>query len=173
MKTDEIYGYLNCFLDDNCTFSVIPCDFLSKFRNIRYPLYLVVNNDESTKPGSHWLTLYQQSEESPLVFIDSYGRSIDAYNKAIGEFAERQKTSLYEGDRVLQSIYSDVCGQYAIFFLYKLFKEKGCIGNLYKGFSYDTNRNDRIVENFVNKKVCRLSSVIPITNQCCKRFIEQ
>jgi hypothetical protein len=173
MNTDEIYGYLDCFLPNSCTFSVLPCDFLYGFEIKKYPLYLICNSQPNNDPGKHWLGLYQARRESPLVFLDSYGRGISDYDKAFSTFANQNSWKIIEGDRILQNMNSSVCGHYAIYFIHKLFKDKGCLNSIYKGFSNDTLKNDKKVENFVRKRVCKLSSVFPTTKQCCNKFCEQ
>lgn len=174
MNTEEIYGYLNCFLSDrDCTFSVIPCDLLRNFKIEKYPLLLVVNSDVSSEPGKHWLALYQADKKCPIIFIDSYGRGIENYNPIFRNFVNSNTSKLIDSDRILQNLISDVCGQYTIYFLYLLYRENGCVGNMYRNFTNDTVANDKFVVNFVKKKTCVLESVFPKSKQCCKKFCEQ
>jgi hypothetical protein len=172
MNTEELYGYLDCFLPrGQCTYSVLPCNLLYEFKIYKYPLYLIVNTARSTHPtGIHWVTLYQLSSKSPLLFLDSYGYGISKYDVSFTDFAIKNSTTVIEGDRRLQNYNSTVCGHYAVYFIYRLYKTNGCLNLIYNSFSNDTLKNDLKVKNFVKKRVCKLSSVFPLTNQCCTSF---
>jgi len=170
MNTDDIYGHLDCFLK-HCTFAVIPCDLLNDLEVKSYPLYLVCNSEQSGDPGKHWLVLFQAFRGGPLLFIDSFGRSIDSYNEAFSKFAKFNSCRVIEGDRILQHLKSDVCGHYSIYFIHKLYRKNGCIGSIYHGFTHDTLRNDRKVVTFVKKLVCNPLKSTAVS-QCCTRFCE-
>jgi len=175
MNTEEIYGYLDCFLPrEKCTYSVLPCDLLYGFQIRKYPLYLIVNTARSTHPtGIHWVTIYQSSPQSPLLFLDSYGYGISHYDVSFKDFANRNAGEIVEGQRRLQNFNSIVCGQYTIYFIYQLYKSNGCLSLIYKTFSNDTIKNDLKVKNFVRNCVCKLSSAFPTTNHTCTPFCEK
>jgi hypothetical protein len=173
MNTNQIYGYLECFLQKfKCTFSVLPCDLLDGFKVEQYPLYLVVNTARSSHPGLHWVTLFRQRKKSPLLFLDSYGFDIQNYDQNFSTFARQLNVKVISGKRRLQSWTSNVCGHYAINFVYELSKSNGCIDSVYHQFSSDPIRNDRLVRKLVSKKICKLTYVFPTKIQCCNKFCE-
>jgi hypothetical protein len=80
----------------------------------RYPYAMVVNTDSSARKGRHWVAIYVPS---PYVveYFDSFGMEP---NKNIKDFLKkfliRRRSSV-----MLQSIFSDVCGMYCIYFIIK------------------------------------------------------
>ena len=149
MDTLELHNYLNCFLK---TFQVVPSDKLVKSE---YPLYIIVNSDPSLKPGKHWLAFYQASQESPLVFFDSYGKGYEFWSPHFKNFVGQ--TPIVENTRRLQSFNTNVCGAYCLYFLYQMYKTS-CLAKIYNQFTFDTVQNDRFVSRFVKKQLCRRRS---------------
>lgn len=93
--------YMGCF----------PADRIPRCRH--FPCSMVVNLDESSKPGSHWIAIFAQSKHY-VYYFDSFG--LDAEGK-IKEYLNKFD---YVTRQIItvQSIISDVCGYYAIFFIY-------------------------------------------------------
>lgn len=92
--------YMGCF----------PSDRLPKCKH--FPCSMVVNLDDSTKPGSHWVAIYAPTKNH-VFYFDSYGM------KASGKILRYLKRFplITRQEATIQSIISDVCGQYAIFFI--------------------------------------------------------
>ena len=81
-----------------------------------YPCGFVANTNPSTKPGIHWISIYLSSPRKDSWF-DSYGKPAEFYGRLHTNFLEKQCDKWDLNDRKLQSDWSDVCGQYCIFFL--------------------------------------------------------
>lgn len=77
------------------------------------PRSLIVNTDPSALSGSHWV-LYFIRADGNLEFFDSYGRNPSDYGLG-------PRPQIWNR-RQIQSEFSDVCGQYCIYFLYKRHK---------------------------------------------------
>ena len=170
MNTHQILGYLDCILSkQSCTYSVLPCNYLKKLKVSKYPLYLVVNTAPSSHSGLHWIAMYRASSKSPLIFLDSYGLDTSSYGKTFSSFVKSCNVKVIEADKRLQDFNSNVCGHYAIYFIYQLFR-MGCLKTLYNGFSNDPGKNDRKVKSFVRKRVCKTRCKKPTLNQCCTKF---
>ena len=75
-----------------------------------YPSCYVVNTDESTDAGEHWVCIYFNSNP------DSFANSPYFYDKCVLSFVERNCCSWVCNVKRLQSSLSTVCGQYCIFF---------------------------------------------------------
>ena len=75
---------------------------------------LSANTDPSTEPGTHWVAFYFPSEEKGESF-DSYGQPPEQYRDLFRDFLEPYEWQF--NTRKLQSAWSDVCGQYCIFYL--------------------------------------------------------
>ena len=100
--------------------SVFPSDKLPQTID-RYPCGFVANTDPSSGPGTHWVAFYFPSEEKGE-FFDSYGHAPEYYRKSFGDFLKSRAWDFNR--RKLQSAWSDVCGQYCIFYLSH--RARGC-----------------------------------------------
>ena len=80
-----------------------------------YPSCYVVNTDESTDAGEHWVCIYFNSNQDAEFFC-SFANSPYFYDKCILSFVERNCRSWVCNVKRLQSSLSTVCGQYCIFF---------------------------------------------------------
>lgn len=99
---------------------VFPSDKLPKLSNIQP--YSIVNLDNSSQPGSHWIALAYDEESDRILVYDSFGRSI----KQIVPFAK----NMFGGQIVdtdndaEQRIKEDNCGQRCLAWLI-IFDEYG------------------------------------------------
>ena len=75
-----------------------------------FPCGFVANTDPSTEPGTHWIAFYFPSREKGE-FFDSYGNPPEHYGFKFYKIETCNKHKL-------QSLWSNVCGQYCIFYLY-------------------------------------------------------
>ena len=100
---------------------VFPSDKLPQTID-KYPCEFVANTDPSTKPGIHWVSIYLSSPRKGSWFDSN--------------------------DRKLQSDWSDVCGQYCIFFLSH--RAPGySMNKIVQLFDDNTMLNDAKVSHFV------------------------
>ena len=131
--------YLGVFSADN-----IPLEHLS---NQVKTVYFVLNSDLSTSPGTHWLACVK-APGSILEFFDSYGNPPSYYHLS---FPAKLKI-LYNHDP-LQSIFSSVCGQYCIYFLYLRIFRKISLQRISSQLraSFKTHKlRDQYISSFVN-----------------------
>ena len=82
--------------------------------NIPQNKLLIVNSDNSTSPGTHWMLLANENHE--LYFGDSLGQSISCYKN----LKPLKQTVTYLVTKQLQK--SDLCGLYSIYFAYILYR---------------------------------------------------
>ena len=79
----------------------------------------IVNIDPSTKPGSHWVAFFFDSQLNSLEFFDSYGYPPSYFNFNIRlPDSSHHKPHLAYSSIPLQSLSTTVCGQYCILFCY-------------------------------------------------------
>jgi len=174
MDTTTIYRFLkNMTRGRRAYVDVLPCDQLKNISRHTFPLYLTVNNKPAGDPGEHWVAIHVRSKNGPVTFFCSYGLGIDFYPTEFKDFVQQFNGPIIENIRPLQSFGSDVCGQYAIYFLYN--KMNGCcIMSTYCHFSSRTSANDNKVRRFVKFKnhllhgKCNIKK--NIINQCCVKF---
>ena len=135
----------------------------------RYPCGVVANTDPSNKPGTHWVAFYFPSAEKGE-FFDSYRHSPDYYNNSFKSFLETHSSEWSFNNRKLQTAWSDVCGQYCIFYLSHRARGMKKIEQL---FGKDTVLNDSKVAWFV-KTHFKIKSNRSRNSfvQCCKKLIE-
>ena len=127
------------------TFDTLPCG-------------LVVNTDPISEPGTHWVAFYLPSQEH-LEFFDSYGNHPEYYGFNL-------KPTIWN-QRKLQSSWTDVCGQYCIFYLYQ--KTKGLtMHEIVNMFTHDTSLNDCTVACYVKKHFNIAKHPLCGLIQCCK-----
>ena len=134
MRTQELENVLNYFSAFNSSASgtkirqvrilgVFPSDlipfshFLSSSRESS--LCCIANTDPSTKPGTHWVAFYRDLQnDSPLEFFDSYGQSPLSYGFFSGNSKFPKDLPLSFNNTILQSLTSNVCGQYCLLFIH-------------------------------------------------------
>ena len=145
---------------------VFPSDKLPQTLE-KYPCGFVANTEPSGRPGTHWIAFYFPSEGEGEFFY-SYGRSPNYY-KEFKKFLG--KHSWDYNKRKLQSDWSDVCGQYCIFYLSH--RARGVsMKKIVQMFSNDTMLNDQKVFRFVQTHF-RIKQPFAGLDQCCKRLISQ
>ena len=83
---------------------------------IKYPCEFVANTDPSDKPGTQWVAFYIPTEQKGK-FFDSYGQPPSFYRDSFGNTLNKHSCEWKFNTRKLQSTWSDVCGQYCIFYL--------------------------------------------------------
>lgn len=124
------------------TTGVVPADMVPKAWT--KPMALVINLDDHTRPGSHWVAVYFDTSGRGHYF-DSYG--IPPLHPVHLD-ALRRNCKIYEWNKEqFQSISSNVCGQFCIMYLYHMCYG-GTIKSFSKFFSDEFTDNDRIVDEF-------------------------
>ena len=139
---------------------VFAADELPKIMNT-FPCGFVANTDPSTEPGTHWVAFYFPSREKGE-FFDSYGYPPEHYG------FESYKIETWNKHK-LQSSWSNVCGQYCIFYLYH--KSRGySMSKIVNLFTDNTSINDCNVACYVKKHFNVVIENQPVCglNQWCK-----
>jgi len=86
------------------------------------PAMYVINTDKSSKPGQHWLAVYFPSNGCSE-FFDSFGRPPANYVE-IKKFLKNNSKCIIYNNKQLQSLLTQVCGQYCCVFLMNKCKRK-------------------------------------------------
>ena len=94
---------------------VFPCDKIPAIQ--KFPSVMVVNTDKHNEKGTHWLAVYIQDKKT-LEFFYSYGFPPVTYGEDITRFVKMYPRIRWNTTS-LQSLTSNVCGQYCIFFIIK------------------------------------------------------
>ena len=118
------------------------------------PAAIVINTDEHSKPGTHWVALYI-NKYGDGTYFDSYG--MPPINLHHTKRIKRNCSRIIWNQNQIQGFSTKVCGQYCVVFLYHM----SCGGSLNKFCSFFTNsyaKNDRLILSMYKK--------IIISNKC-------
>ena len=110
----------------------------------RFPLCFVANIDPSSKPGEHWVSFFLTNPHAPE-FFDSLGLPPSIYGFHI--------TPTFQSHYPIQSLFSTVCGQYCIYFLYHRSLGSSFSDILAPFSRRDLEWNDSHVAHFVSQLV--------------------
>jgi len=145
MNTNQLMRILNNIVHDSFFFDVIGSDRLYEvYHRLKdTPLALVINTDPEDKPGSHWVALFR-CKFGRVEFFDSYG---DPLSKLSKNFNFLKSLNPVENCKSVQSLQTNTCGKFCIFFLWK--RLNGCsYSSIINTFGCSKNRNEMIVRRF-------------------------
>ena len=128
------------------TVGVFPADQIP--RVWMRPAAFIVNTDDHTKSGTHWVAIYIDKCSNALYF-DSFGLPPFVPDH-INRLRKNCKKIRWNNVR-LQSDFSDVCGQYCIMFLRYMSEGLG-YHKFIENFSENLDKNDEIVRRYVGCK---------------------
>ena len=145
MKTSQLKSILNYILP--CTnvkvYDVSAYDQLNVSNINKFPAAFILNTAKHTHPGIHWICLYFKSAKD-IFFFCSYGHSAEFYN-----FTNIRPTT-WNTTR-FQSINSNKCGHFSLVVLHQLALNNSFERALSLFSKNNTNRNDAIVQKYLNK----------------------
>ena len=109
--------------------------------------YYIVNLNDSTQPGSHWVVINVKAR-GPLEYFDSFG--LNAPHEVV-ELSERMGLNYLYNSTQYQDLNSVLCGYWCLYFVNESRKGKSYY-EIVRPFSHtDTQFNERlIVEYFRN-----------------------
>ena len=112
---------------------------------MEYPGSYVVNTNPSTAPGEHWVAMLFNNPRSAK-FFDSYGLHPIVYG--LTDFLDSHSSSWDYNSKTLQSLISEVCGHYTVYYI--LFRSRGSsLSEILTHFSSNISLNDKTVERFI------------------------
>lgn len=143
---------------------VFPSDKLPK--KLKKPALLIVNTDDSTKAGSHWVAIFVPKKGRPEYF-DSIGN--EPSDPQFLQFLRRNGSNFIYNDKRIQSMFSETCGNFcAIYLLYRA--KKLSILKFMQHFTDDYEQNDRKILKLYQKYFRRdqIGANSIICNQSCR-----
>ena len=95
----------------------LPCDRLPKTRSDEGVHAYIVNTDPDGKPGKHWIALWTTGEDCEL--FDSFALPLKTYkdSEPLRHWIERHYNRCEGNAWPVQSITTQTCGYYALFYL--------------------------------------------------------
>lgn len=106
---------------------------------------IVVNTDPDYLPGEHWTAIYI-TDSGVGYFFDSFGRSPQI---EIMRFIKRNTRLWFYNTRVIQDVFSDVCGKYCVLFLLN-FMFNNSTHSFLRLFTKDCKNNDLVCKRLFN-----------------------
>lgn len=149
MNTSQIAAVLKTLPFTKAKFQgVYPSDRLPV--NIEhYPAALVANVDSHDQPGSHWCAFYiDENQEGE--FFDSYGQKPEQYSLSFKNFLDGNCKRWTYNLQVLQSLGSNVCGHYCLYYLINRCQNIN-LKTIVNRFTRNSRVNDRFVHHFIVK----------------------
>ena len=138
-KTRKIYG------------GVLPIDRLPLYRLRRKPRVYIINTDDSSGPGKHWVLVYF-SAQMRGVYFDSYG--FDVLDPRITRFLTKNCSSYIFNSRHLQGAMSQTCGQFCLYVAKRLARGHSLRHILNSFSTFNTFYNDSlVVSRFLNTQI--------------------
>ena len=105
----------------------------------------IYNLEPSYMNGSHWIATYVR--DNVINYFDSFG--IQPFQELV-DHAKRKNLTLLHQNQQLQNLYTTTCGYFCLYFLNEMHKH-GDYFNLLQVFSFDTNKNEKFIENYFKR----------------------
>ncbi|MCP4458744.1 MAG: hypothetical protein GY816_12085 [Cytophagales bacterium] len=141
MNTVEIVYCLNSdYVLRDVSLGVFPANKIPKITKL--PCCFVVNEDPSTKLGTHWVAFYIHADKQ-CSYFDSYGRKPTLFAKFTKKF------NLEWNNKQIQSPFSRACGHHCIHFLFKMARGYKLV-DIIELYTNDFDANDEAAFEFVH-----------------------
>ena len=119
--------------------------FILKINYLLWSILGVMLLTPSTAPGEHWVAMFFNNQRS-AEFFDSYGLHPIVYG--LTDFLDSHSSSWTYNSKTLQSLISEVCGHYTMYYI--LFHSRGCsLSEILTHLSNNVSLNDKTVERFI------------------------
>jgi hypothetical protein len=129
---------------------VFPADKLPN--KIQIGQFYILNTAPARKPGQHWVTVYHTNRSTIEVF-DSYGISLEKYNKQWETFFFLFAENIVQNTRIIQNLMTNVCGEHALTYIHLRLKGVSFGNIVNKFYTDDTCANDEKVVNYVKTQL--------------------
>lgn len=125
----------------------------------KLPILLICNTDPISKPGEHWVSIFI-SQKRKGEYFDSFG--LPPSNQNIINFLKRNCKELKYNKHMIQSLFSNYCGQFCIMYVYHKANKKS-LNFFLKLFNRKKPiLNNNIVFKFFNKTLCNKTSCMNV-----------
>ena len=147
--SEQIQKYL---IYENDFLGCYPCDSLPPFPK-QLPKTLIVNTDNSSESGSHWVGLVLMKHY--CFYFDSYGVGILEAN--ILNYIREHYLSYIYSVKEIQAIRSEKCGQFCISFVMcvRSIRDYNIFLNKFDGDKDNLSQNDVVINRMMKKKIFR------------------
>lgn len=166
MNTTELQCCIKCdaVLNDYIG-GVFAADMLPKTIQ-RYPFGFIANTDSHSKLGTHWCAFYVDRPGS-VEFFDSFAQYPGYYNIYFPSWINKNANTLKINDKVIQGQYSDVCGQYCLYFLRQRLAGKTMQDALKMFHLENQSSNDYFIMSYIQHAFPHCFRNFLVHNQVC------
>ena len=102
----------NLLAADDKFLGCFPHDMLPPFPK-KFPRSLIINTDDSSKPGNHWVGLVLNKNK--CYYFDSFG--VPILEKNIIHFLNHRYSTAIVNNTCIQDAFSSLCGKFTIAFV--------------------------------------------------------
>ena len=125
--------------------------------------FYVVNIDDSTGPGTHWVVMY--IKPYIIEYFDSFGLNCP---EEVIHLSDILEVNYLYNDSQFQNLNSVLCGYYCIYWINELYKGKSYY-DLIKAFKRkDTNYNEQLIKNLCNLLIYIWVTLTVVMNHQCQ-----
>lgn len=128
---------------------VFACDTLPRYI-VKKPALLICNTHPIEKPGEHWISIYI-TRNNNAEYFDSFG--LPPTNKFIINFLEKNCNKFLYNKQMIQSLFSNYCGQFCIMYAFHKGLSKSLRIFLRLFDLKNPLKNNKIVLNFFRNKI--------------------
>ena len=130
-------------------YGTVACDHLPAVINQEGPTAYIVNTDPHDQPGKHWVALWTHYNVCEL--LDSYALPLEQYKTTdpLIEWLHRHYKYQVHSDQLIQSVFSQSCGDYDLMFLVLKARGPSMQDFLSLFSSHDFVSNDRKVRGWL------------------------
>ena len=110
--------------------------------------YYIVNLNDSTQPGSHWVVIHVRRPPDPIEYFDSFG--LNAPHEVV-ELSDTLGVNYIYNSTQYQDLKSVLCGYWCLYFVNESRKGKSFY-DILKPFSHtNTQFNERLIVEYFQK----------------------
>ena len=121
-------------------------DLIDSSKNQR--CYYIVNLNDSTQPGSHWVVIHVKPKGKPIEYFDSFG--LNAPNEVVQLSNSLGVNYIYNSTQY-QDLNSVLCGYWCLYFVNESRKGRSYY-EIVRPFSHtDTQFNERLIIDYFRK----------------------
>ena len=133
-----------------------------------------MNTDPASKPGSHWVAVYIDSNKRGEYF-DSYGRRPGI--PALVQLLNKNCRSWEYNQQPVQGLFSSVCGHYCVYFLLQRVLTDIPMSEILQIFDSEClEENDQLITDWLNENFdldTETYNIEFLLNQVCHALLEQ
>lgn len=147
-------------MDTKTTFvSVHAADTLPFSPRKHRPCAYVVNTDDKTESGEHWVAFYFEKRGKPAEYFDSYGLSPKLGGTDFERFLLNGANGYIRNTCLIQHPFSTTCGQHVIRFILQKCRNHTMKDIMTTFCEQNLRENDRLVTDFVAKNFGKTTKV--------------